>query len=658
MARETTVLCSIINGGKSVENVTVDSVSWSTDNGTIMLSATVPSTVNIGDTLTDSSANSYLITGISGSDLTAQDFDSATDPATGSATIQEAYQSPQLWEADHDDTIIYRSGDTARGEMYSSGGKFTTAGSITVNAGDTVGLNQRILTAANNEKHDGTAGSGVEIEPSSGFNENILYVTTSDNFEVSWIELDGTNMAGGASSGIRTSSGAEFVNVKNLLIHDTNGMGVRPNASDLTCMNTIIYDTIAEGVRIGDGARAYFYNLTVYNSTTYGIRNYYSSNGLCENCISVSSVIADFQNANGSFGTINNCMSEDDTADDFGGSGHLINKSATNLFVSIVGGSVNLHLKENTAAIGKGLGLHQTPDGVQYDIDNFDRSQFNGALPWDIGAHQYQTTQTNYSKDGSPGNVKRIKRKIRLVHRLPENIKPPRGTLLNKEHPLVRNLVGCYLFNEGTGLKVFDLSGNGYKGTLDGASWGRGGIEIWQSEDRITGDWTGTDAQVGTIEMLVKLNWSHPTSDQPFFWDTYGGINQRYVLYYEGSDYKTYLYTQTTERGSFTYAWEADKLYHIVAVWPENKLYINGLFVNDFDDGYLGSNATTLYIGDRFEGTDFSLNGVVHLTRWYNKALTISEVKSLYVQPYEMFNRPVVTNILNTTSKGLVLARR
>lgn len=43
--------------------------------------------------------------------------------------------------------------------------------------------------------------------------------------------------------------------------------------------------------------------------------------------------------------------------------------------------------------------------------------------------------------------------------------KPYRGVTLNRSHPLVRGLAGCWLLNEGTGGAVFDYSGNGYHGT-------------------------------------------------------------------------------------------------------------------------------------------------------------------------------------------------
>ena len=50
-------------------------------------------------------------------------------------------------------------------------------------------------------------------------------------------------------------------------------------------------------------------------------------------------------------------------------------------------------------------------------------------------------------------------------------LKPPRGAQLRKGHPLSRDLVGYWLMNEGAGSVVRDLSGNGRHGTVAGSSW-------------------------------------------------------------------------------------------------------------------------------------------------------------------------------------------
>lgn len=48
--------------------------------------------------------------------------------------------------------------------------------------------------------------------------------------------------------------------------------------------------------------------------------------------------------------------------------------------------------------------------------------------------------------------------------------KPFRGTILNRAHSLARGLIGCWLFNEGTGNKVFDSSGNSSEGDMQNFS--------------------------------------------------------------------------------------------------------------------------------------------------------------------------------------------
>lgn len=95
----TTILCSI--GSRAADNVSVNSVSG-TDPGpyTVTLSAAVPTTTKVGDTLTDSGARKYLIEGISGSDLTVhkRHFGAGADPATGAGTTQRAYAKPSDWD--------------------------------------------------------------------------------------------------------------------------------------------------------------------------------------------------------------------------------------------------------------------------------------------------------------------------------------------------------------------------------------------------------------------------------------------------------------------------------------------------------------------------------------------------------------------------------
>ena len=54
-------------------------------------------------------------------------------------------------------------------------------------------------------------------------------------------------------------------------------------------------------------------------------------------------------------------------------------------------------------------------------------------------------------------------------------LKPFRGMQPNMIHPLQRGCTGLWLFNEGTGNKVWDYSGNKNTCTLTNCTWGNGG---------------------------------------------------------------------------------------------------------------------------------------------------------------------------------------
>ena len=76
--------------------------------------------------------------------------------------------------------------------------------------------------------------------------------------------------------------------------------------------------------------------------------------------------------------------SSDTSAD---GTGSLTSIVTADQFVSIIGGSIDLHLKLGADVIGAGIDLADTPTGIGIDIDNRDRDQIG--IEWDIGASQF-----------------------------------------------------------------------------------------------------------------------------------------------------------------------------------------------------------------------------------------------------------------------------
>ncbi len=406
--RVVTIITSL--DSNTSEAVTI-STAWTGTDGDLILSASVPAAVKVGDTITDSGGNTYLITGISGSTLTSQDFDTATDPATGSATIQDAYAGPTaagLWEADLDVTTLYVSGDEAQGELYNN---VSYNEIITFNGGGTVGLDSVRLTVPTAERGDGTAGTGARFVMSTAKALQIATPSGFDNaYTFEWFEVD---QNGQGSNTFRTNAGQNnnVPIMKNLVVHDQNGTDARKgfveaNTRDVLIMNCIFYDNTqsASGTVFGLNLDADKNTGGILNSIVYNVHNTHASgnaeaidinsddvDGRIRNNIAMGTVVdgsgtaADFVFAGSTNLTSSNNMSEDATADDGGGSNHQISKTVTNQFVSNIDPK-DLHIQDDAAdSFKNGVDLGTTPAGVNFDIDNFDRDA--GATTWSIGAH-------------------------------------------------------------------------------------------------------------------------------------------------------------------------------------------------------------------------------------------------------------------------------
>lgn len=399
-ARVTNIKTSI--NSNTSEAVTI-STAWTGTDGDLVLSASVPASVKIGDTITDSGGNTYLITGISGSNLTSQDFDTTTDPATGSATIQEAYNLIQAWENGLDVTALYASGDAAIGEMYDNGAFNET---ITVNGGATSAIASVTLTVPVSERHDGTAGTGARIVASTARQLNIE-VPDGDNYFFEWFEIDQGGFNGPCILN-NSSSFQDVATLRNLIVHDQDGGDafnglVFASTRDIRIMNSIFYDnsrnstSAVRGLFVdADRLEGGIYNCTVWNianpgsGTAFGIFvstddvDHDNKNNVVMNTTAGGTDL-DFNFAGTNPDALNNC-SEDASADDAGGSGHQISKTAANQFVSTTGGSEDFHIQDKDADIFEtGVDLVATPTNINFDIDNFDRNA--GATTWSIGAH-------------------------------------------------------------------------------------------------------------------------------------------------------------------------------------------------------------------------------------------------------------------------------
>ena len=393
------------------EAVTI-STAWTGTDGDLVLDAPVPATVQVGDTITDSAGNTYWISGISGSNLTSQDFDTTTDPATGSATIQDAYAGGtaiDAWEADWEDTALYVSGDSAQGEMYNN---ITFSDQIVWNGGTAIGLGEAKLTVPVLERHDGTEGTGaVGSNTGSGsfINSNSTLPKVMEWFEVDIADQD----LGGSGSAIKISSNSTSV-VRNLIIHDlTEGSAVAAGIHvetlvSATVINNIIYnvnstDSGADatyGIQASQENDADIENNTVWNvvndngtGDAIGILFADFNTDTVRNNISMdmsgssSGARADFSPA-----SVSNAIEDYNASSDTSptGSNSIESQTSGDFFVSTADGTEDLHLKSGANAIDDGLDLGTTPTNVNFDINNRDRDAEGDT--WDMGAHEFVST--------------------------------------------------------------------------------------------------------------------------------------------------------------------------------------------------------------------------------------------------------------------------
>jgi len=319
-------------------------------------------------------------------------------------TSSRDYSTITAWEAAIDNTTYPDASTRAVGECYNDSA-FDEA--FTINAAPS-NVTSITLSVASGQRHDGTAGTGARIVTTAQ-RAWLLDSPTLSNKVIEWLDFNCNSTA----SKLTLDDNGVGDHIRRILFRKYSGNGMNwlvarsGNGGDYSFSNSLVYDCVA--VSTGDHAWALGDTVTsrsfhLYNITAYNIRN--TTGGSSRHCSAIyvpdiantlKNVIAmgtqapngtatDFQYL-GTTPVDANCMSSDATGDDGGGSGNLINKVATNQFVSTTTGSEDLHLKSGADAINAGVDLVTTPTGVNFDIDNRDRDAEGDT--WDIGADEF-----------------------------------------------------------------------------------------------------------------------------------------------------------------------------------------------------------------------------------------------------------------------------
>jgi hypothetical protein len=240
------------------------------------------------------------------------------------------------------------------------------------------------VATGNSQRHRGIEGTGARME-ATGSGIHMLELD-QDNTVVEWLELDGNDE--NPVLGVWVDAGSGYI-LRNMILHNFGGGSDAMLSSavflwdgSLEMRNIIAYHYDGDGIYTESAGS----NLNFFNCTFYGGRSANSEAITCKGTCTGENVIAsgpgnNLFNESGATFTLNYCMSEDDSADDYGGTGNLINRVATDQFVSI-SGTIDLHLKYGADALDAGGNLSGT---FTNDIDDETRP---ATTAWDIGADE------------------------------------------------------------------------------------------------------------------------------------------------------------------------------------------------------------------------------------------------------------------------------
>ena len=246
-------------------------------------------------------------------------------------------------------------------------------------------------------------------------------------------------------------------------------------------------------------------------------------------------------------------------------------------------------------------------------------------------------------------------------------LKPIRAIRLNKSHPFACGLVGCWLFNEGGGEKVFDLSGNNNVGTLEAdAHWvpGEHGSALSFDGD---GDFVncGTSLSLGVTTGLTLLMYLKPANLDDTIFPCARGFNyaDKLGMCMQNSattdNYLLWLGSGTDRQSLYTDA------YSIKTDWQQVVYTWDGTTIRAYIDGVkqLGTTAfsgpivydnTLMMIGKGYFGAYF--NGEIGHVMIWDHGLSEADVIHLHREPFCMFDLPIEPGLLYPAGQIVLLA--
>jgi hypothetical protein len=233
--------------------------------------------------------------------------------------------------------------------------------------------------------------------------------------------------------------------------------------------------------------------------------------------------------------------------------------------------------------------------------------------------------------------------------------KPPIGSKIDWSHPLSKGIVGCWLFNENGGDKIFDLSLNRIIGNLTFSIYW---VYAWITSNKRSGRGVMTFngyAQSASLDLGNRYNFTTQdfTIIHEFRIDTfispYGGI-------FSNGNYNTYGYfclinpggagltfflakTGQSTNISTNYIFISGKIYTLTITVNGliGKIYVDGIDVTTGSSSFAfraSSSSLNLTLG-KYISTTYAIPVMYHYTFIvYNRALSKEEILKHQIEPF------------------------
>lgn len=245
--------------------------------------------------------------------------------------------------------------------------------------------------------------------------------------------------------------------------------------------------------------------------------------------------------------------------------------------------------------------------------------------------------------------------------------KPPAGTQLDFTNPINNGLVGCWIFNEGTGTVVTDLSGNNNNGNLinmipsstSGWNVGKDGqptLIFDGIDDSINIANNNSLTIIDNLTVLCSFKYKTETVDKRRFLVNKSHWSNILGFFIEISSIGNYIALWT----GGTQGWRqliiytpliSNNWYTLIATTDStiSALYLNGVQIGSRIIEGLINCPCSLTIGND-TGNNFPFDNAIDDVRIWNRTLNVNEIQSLNTNLYSAFQDSLCPPLICTLS--------